>query len=289
MRFRHSLYNVLSFSVLLQLSSLRHAFGAEITINTAQQLISLSNAVNSGTNYSGTTVLLGSDIDFTGKTMNPIGTLNDYFLGTFDGMGHVISNFKMTSSYQVVGLFGLSYGLTIKNFVLDTTCSVVGTFVSDNVYVGGIIGECLAYYRPCDFESTVNMASVSFGMKINDYSLHLGGIAGSFWAYKSSFFIVKNCANYGHLMDTGTYTTNHNGGIAGICGGEVTNNYVQNCANYGTITVSSATTLSGYKGYLRTGGIVGECNNVYVANCLSAGKNEVKVQKRLNDRKEMRI
>ena len=106
MRFCYPLYNVLSFSVLLQLSSLRHAFGAEITINTAQQLISLSNAVHSGTNYSGTTVLLGSDIDFTGRTMNPIGTLDDYFIGTFDGMGHVISNFKMTSSYPTVGLFG---------------------------------------------------------------------------------------------------------------------------------------------------------------------------------------
>ena len=173
--------------------------------------------------------------------------------------------------------------------MLNTTCSAVGTFASDNGYVGGIIGDCYAYYRPCNFESTVNMASVSFGMKTNGQGLHLGGVSGSLWGAQTYGTIIKNCANYGHLTDTGTYACNHVGGITGGCGGEATNSYVQNCANYGTIIISSKSSYSGSKEYLRTGGIVGECNNVYVANCLSAGKNEVKVQKRLNDRKEMRI
>lgn len=50
-------------------------YGAnEYHISNADQLIAFSNAVNSGATYNGTTVFLTSDIDLTGKTMNPIGT-----------------------------------------------------------------------------------------------------------------------------------------------------------------------------------------------------------------------
>ena len=39
----------------------------EVRIKRADELTEFSNNVNKGTNYSGTTVLLDSDIDFSGK------------------------------------------------------------------------------------------------------------------------------------------------------------------------------------------------------------------------------
>ena len=48
----------------------------EFRINNAEELIDFSNNVNNGGNYSGTTVYLGSDIDFTpplSQQFEPIG------------------------------------------------------------------------------------------------------------------------------------------------------------------------------------------------------------------------
>ena len=81
----------------------------KLRIASPDDLISFSNAVDSGTTYPGTTVLLDSDLDFAGKTIESIGKgAENCFLGTFDGQGHTISNLNMNSSATYVGLFGYS-------------------------------------------------------------------------------------------------------------------------------------------------------------------------------------
>ena len=56
-----------------------------LTINNANDLIEFSNSVNRTNKYNGTTVLLGSDIDFSeelSQQFNPIGKdVNNYFRG----------------------------------------------------------------------------------------------------------------------------------------------------------------------------------------------------------------
>ena len=132
-----------------------------LRIKNASDLISFSKNVNSGKSYSGTTVFLDADIDFSGglsEQFEPIGTSN-YFQDTFDGQGHIISNLAIKSSLQNVGLFGYSKGATIRNVVLDSSCSVVNSFISnENIRVGGVAGFC----RDCTIENNVNMASVVF-------------------------------------------------------------------------------------------------------------------------------
>ena len=82
--------------------------------------------MNNETSYSGTTVFLDVDIDFSGGSPSeqfvPIGKSGSkYFQGTFDGQGHTISNLAInSSSLQYVGLFGYSKGATIRNVVLDS-------------------------------------------------------------------------------------------------------------------------------------------------------------------------
>ena len=95
--------------------------------------------------YSGTTVFLDADLNFSGRTLAPVGS----FQGAFDGQGHIISNLAMNSSSEFVGLFGYSIGATIRNVVLDSSCSI-NSYNADNTYIGGIVGEC---YNFCFIEN----------------------------------------------------------------------------------------------------------------------------------------
>ena len=127
-------------SLLFLLSSLLSTtLGAEIKISNVQGLIELSENVNSGTNYSGTTVLLDSDLDFSGGYSEQFSVIgynsNNYFNGVFDGQGHTISNLRVnSSSLEYIGLFGYSQGATIQNVVIDGSCSFMNSYSSSNYH-----------------------------------------------------------------------------------------------------------------------------------------------------------
>ena len=124
-------------------------------------------------------MLLTTDIDFTGKSVAPVGkNWGNGFLGVFDGQGHTISNLKMSYSSTFVGLFGYSKGLTIMNVVVDDTCSFLST-VTSFVNIGGIIGRIGSENRASYVLNIVNMGNVSFISNSNDH-IWIGGIAGMF-------------------------------------------------------------------------------------------------------------
>ena len=245
------------------------ALGDSITINDAQGLIDLSNNVNGGTTYSGTTVLLGSDIDFNGITFDTIGKdASNFFLGTFDGHGHTISNLEMISSVRYMGLFGNSEGLTIRNLVMDDSCSFTSLFTGPSSYspiIGSVIGYCFSNKDSCTIESVVNVGSVSFEGDATS-NLYIGGIIGYLdsGGYSNT---LKNCVNYGSITHSGTSNSLvYLGGIAGISYGEKTSsNHVQNCANYGAIT------QTGSSNSLAIGGIAGNSYYTTFENCVSSG------------------
>ena len=132
-------------------------------------------------------------------------------MGTFDGQGH-----NQQSCNEFLFTFGLfwssSAGATIKNIVLDSSCTAVSSYSgssSSYAYIGGIIGECYG----CTIENTVNMASVSFTGSTSS-SLYLDGVAGYLYYSKT----VKNCANYGSVTHYGTAKNAYIGGIVGYFG-----------------------------------------------------------------------
>ena len=245
-----------------------HAVWLCTHITTVEDFIDFSKIVNSGTNYSGTTVFLDADIDLSGGLFEQFEFIsyyeprNDmYFRGTFDGQGHTISNLEMNSS-DYVGLFGYSDGATIRNAVLDSSCSVVSFYSgSDKAFVGGIVGYCSG----CTIENTVNMASASFTGSTNYGDLYLGGIAG----YLYYPVTIKNCANYGSVTHSGTVSYANIGGIAGYSKGSTSPKYIQNCLNYGTITCNGTTS-----NILYIGGILGcaYSGTIILENCVSGGK-----------------
>ena len=266
-----------SFSLLTTIVLLFSGQGAssyEHHITTADGIVDLSKNVNSGTSYNGTTVLLGADIDFSSvlsEQFESIGIYGKPFQGTFDGQGHTFSNFAInSSSCEYVGLFGYSKDATIKNVILDSSCSVVSSYSgSDVVFAGGIAGHYQAFNSLYAVENIVILVSVSFTGSTS-WNLFLGGIVGRFWT--SNKVIMKNCANYGSVTFSGNATgvgySVTIGGIIGDSSGSSSTKYIQNCLNYGTITHNGTTT-----GSLYIGGILGHAIETnLIENCVSGGK-----------------
>jgi hypothetical protein len=118
----------------------------DFELGTPQDVLDFADMVNSGLrNING---IVTADLDFQDITVTPIGTAENPYIGTFDGQGHIISNLIIKSSRDYTGLFGIvSGGATIRNFVLDASCSISGSaFVG---IIGGSNGgglvtmECL--------------------------------------------------------------------------------------------------------------------------------------------------
>jgi len=121
-------------------------------IESAEEFKAFRDEVNNGTTFDGWTVSLGADIDLAGE--ENFGTIgfdeSSSFRGTFDGNGKTISNLKITSTENNVGLFGYIAGATIRNFTLENadvtgekcTAAVVGNANSgtiENVTVQGVV------------------------------------------------------------------------------------------------------------------------------------------------------
>ena len=153
----------------------------EVRISGSNDASTFLDNVNSGKNYSGTTIYLENDFVFNEAIANtPIGGNNNQFRGTFDGQGHVVDGLKFVTSSQYAGFFGYSSGMTIRNLVLgssfsvSSTCSINAGIAS----VGSLVGECDARNGPCIFENIVSLANVTFsGSKVA--FLNIGGIVGS--------------------------------------------------------------------------------------------------------------
>ena len=179
-----------------------------LCIHSVSDLLAFSNSINNGgTTYSGTTVYLDSDMDFTeelSREFKPIGDKVNYFLGTFDGQGHVIRNLALRGSVENVGLFGYSNGATIRIIVMDSSCSVVSSFTDsvESAFVGGVVGYCTAGDAPRIIESIVNMADVSFDGSVSASYAFLGGVLGMVKPL-SLTATVANCVNYGAITSAG--------------------------------------------------------------------------------------
>lgn len=101
--------------------------------------------------------ILTADIDFSGVSHTPIGTIDAPFTGTFDGDGYIIKNLTLASDDNFRGLFGVNKG-TIKKVTMDSSCSISG-----NAYVGAIAGKNLSggIIENCISEATVSYTASS--------------------------------------------------------------------------------------------------------------------------------
>jgi len=220
-------------------------FPTEITINNADDLMTLSKGVSMGVDYSNTTISLANDIDFDGVTdFMPIGTtIKRPFRGTFNGNAHRIKNLhiKRTSNATGVGLFGVVTGQTrIEGVIMDKSCSVDG---NNSLGVGGLVGcvmtdtdhdsaKLILYY--CGNEANVNGGENVAGLVGGVYDKANDGAATTSCALR-----VSDCYNagtisgnkvcaalvgYGHLNLEATYSYN----IGYVTGSFIENHFMVN-------------------------------------------------------------
>lgn len=250
----------------------------EFTITTPGQLKGLAEIVNGYTSegeehaadkLTGKTVRLGNDIDMTGVSMDAIGTSSSgAFQGTFDGNGHRITNYSLSSSdtYTRTAFFGYTKNAVIKNVSLQGTVTATG----GSTYAAGIVGDAnntaisgcsfsgsatseksvaagiVAYLNGGSVSDCENQAAVQSG-GTSAYSDKAGGIAGTIYGKGK----VSACTNTG----TVAAKTGYAGGIAGTGS---SSGKIEYCVNTGTVTSGGAN---------KAAGIIGQ--NEHVDSCVT--------------------
>lgn len=220
--------------------------------------------------FAGEYFLQTQDIDLNGKNFASIGYYYSNanrmgaFGGTYDGQGFAIRNGKIVSKnagYHLNrnwghGLFGMIYGATIKNIVLDNVQ------VEGHGIVGAIVGRAVLDVDNTSKAETFNTvencivnANCTITAKypndsvsnVNRYgqTSRAGGIVGM--AYGTT---IRYCVNNAKIVTPANW--NATGGIAGSVG-----NYakVEYCVNNGMI--ENGTSGTGNKAENSVGGIVG--------------------------------
>lgn len=229
-------------------------------IMTAEDLVDLSLLVSFGDDYSGTTVIIENDIDFSksSKRFLPIGSSDHCFNGDFDGRGYVISNLNVTSSGDYAGLFGCYCGSNIRNVVLDNSCNIICS--DNNINVGGIVGY-VDKANNVTMENCISSVEISSPGRGN--GVFIGGVVGASADSGYNLFTIKNCAYYGKITYSGKDRSSIIGGIISECKG---NNTIINCLNAGNISVN--------EGCLRifVGGIIGKTSEEYSSGNIQSKK-----------------
>lgn len=209
--------------------------GNSYYINNANGFEYFAQTVRNGTDYSGKTVYLNTDINMDNRAFSGIGVVNKYFRGTFDGQNYTISNLKINISDDRVGLFRNTENATIKNLKINAanitgskrgTATIVG-YATGNLNISGI---------------TVTGGTVTGGWK--DGNTFSGGLIGECPALLS----MNSCRYNGNVTSNGG---DNLGGLVGIAGADGTT--ISN-SSFG-LSSSSNGTLS-LKGR-NVGGIVG--------------------------------
>ena len=126
------------------------------TITTTDGLDLLATLVNGGTGFAGKYFELDADIAYDktkGNNYTPIGKSKNYFNGTFDGQGHVVSGININRpSEKYQALFGWVLGGALRNITV-TDATIIG-----ESRVGAVVGYASdaytienCYYRNVTF------------------------------------------------------------------------------------------------------------------------------------------
>ncbi len=226
------------------------------------------DTVNSGANtFKGKTVKLMNDINLGGEEWTPIGVESyaNNFVGTFDGNGKKVSNFKVTH-VKTAGLFGTTTSAHIKNL------TVSDAELNSNHYVGGILawGESGATRIVIDNCHVKNVKLTSTPELVNssyDNGDKVGGIAGFLHVGTISNCSVEN-VNIKAYRDMG--------GILG-CSNKATvltynkvlsnvNIEVDNTQNYKDYKIQKDYNVGNHVGSYRNGAPVADATNTGSVN-----------------------
>lgn len=210
--------------------------GNKYHIASADDLVKLSEFVNSGADTTGSIFIFDNDIDMSSVTnFTSIGTLTNAFKGTIYGNGHVVKNLKIDSTNDYQGLFGYVQQATIQDL------GVVDANVKGGEYTGILIGNAT---------NTIIKNAYSTGTIKGDNSSgsQIGGLIGQMLDSTGS-----------NLYSTATVNgVNNVGGVVG-------------CLNGSTLETSYATGDITSTGSISGGLVGGMCNGGSIKNAFATG------------------
>jgi alpha-tubulin suppressor-like RCC1 family protein len=237
---------------------------ADLSIGTAEGLISFAASVTGSTAYSGQTVELTNDIDLTTPTYNSApGT----FVGTFEGNGHTITNPDKTL-FTTLGSGGM-----VRNL------GVLGTG-SNAVQGAAIVTNNSGTVEKCWNKMNVSAGSQQSGGIVNlnsgiiRYCFNTGTIAGT-WC---GGIAGKNTGSSGSVLNcynTGTISGgNWSGGIVGE--GQNSAITVKYCYNTGAVSGgANPTRIGGIEGRTNTTPVVTDCYWTQPTSGIGSGGNSL--------------
>ena len=194
------------------------ATAQRVTISTLDDLTDFCTNVNSGYDYSGQTVVLMDNVEFSAYDYwTPIGTEEHPFCGTFDGNGFEIVNLNVAvdadNTDYLAGFFGkIGADGVVKDVVLSGEGSV---YIDQKSYdwftchVGSIAGV--------NEGTIIGCANKSIAVYGNWDNAEVGGIVGT-----NSGSVIA-CYNLGNVYTGPSYQNNVIGGIAGYDNGTISN------------------------------------------------------------------
>lgn len=154
---------------------------------TAAQLKGLADIVNDGTSdFRGKTIYLENDIDLSNYPWTPIGYAyynQKTFCGSFNGLGHTISNIKISTStlsgtYYATGFFGLTENAEFKNINIQGEISHDARNHSIGESLGGLVGSA-PNGKIENVKCKINISFVSDGTwSLGGNNTNVGFIAG---------------------------------------------------------------------------------------------------------------
>ena len=241
-------------------------------IMTAAQLKMWRRLAIAGAYAAGEEVKLGADIDLDGYAWKPV----PEFLGIFDGQGHKIYNFTITSDARhaaFIGTLGSSSGVeaVLKDVVFgssngtshDGSSSITITGAYDDWTYGGIIGYT---QKKATISGVTNFMPVTVAASVTGKHA-AGGISGSGSGGDGNGITITGCHNYGAITDNSASSVAENSAIGGILGAtDGSNTLVSNCVNHGEVHNFCT-------GVSRLGGIVGKAwdAKVTISGCTNEG------------------
>lgn len=206
-------------------------------IQTAEDFLSFAEKVNAGETTVGAKLM--NDIDFTGKTLIPVGTVAHPYAGTFDGKNYTIRGIDCNVTSDNFGLFGVLYG-TVCNLKAEGTIRITG----NATYVGGVVGRAKSNLTEdgAVLQNIVSSVNITGG----GVGVHVGGVLGSSEGL-DGMVLLEKCL-YGGKIELPN-SRNSIGGVMGYANDGVV---IYRCGFTGSVSVKE----TGYPG-----GILGYVNN----------------------------
>jgi hypothetical protein len=222
----------------------------------------------SNENFSGVYFALDADIDLEGEEFEPIGIMGsgvaENFSGHFDGRGHTVSNFKITSNVRTLraGLFTVNRGTITRLGVTDFTIEITEQYY---LYAGGLAAENSGVIKDCfSLRGTIKLTGVyRYQEALYAYA---GGLVGHSW----SGSVIENC--YAGVSVSATAYGERRYGTEAAAGGLIG-------GSVGAVTNSFALSDVSTRGNVENaGGLAGNIDSAdNLVNCYRYSSQTVKV------------